>query len=97
MAILSQQQAKTLNYPRKKWILHKMLFNKDTWAIHEAVEYVSTQLPGQGVPSYICISRDKEFEPSHWFNFSICPQVMGATFKSHRLKNDIELVFQFVN
>lgn len=88
MAILSREQAKTLKFPLNKWILHKMLFNKDSWELHEAIEYVKTYLPGQNVPTYIGASSCE-------FDFLICVQVSGAQFKSQKLKNDIELVFQW--
>jgi len=96
MAILSRNQADILNYPKKKWILNKILFNTDSWNLQESMEYLKTYLPGQEVPSYICISKDSEFEPSYWINFRLCFDVVGSTVKNRKLRNGIELVFQYV-
>jgi len=96
MAILSRNQAKVLKYPMNKWILNKILFNTDSWNLPEAIDYLKAYVPSQEVPSYICISKDSEFEPSYWINFRLCFDVVGSTFKSRKFRNGIELVFQYV-
>jgi len=85
MVILSRDQAIAFGIPKDKWFLHSILFAKAKWTKETARQWLKEN------KHYYSRYR----ETANFMRFNQQPEIMGAQFKTKKMKNGIDLVYEY--
>lgn len=87
MPIINKTSAKAIGYPFNKWVLHRILIDKNLYNEKEAIDYMRRQKKIIGLRT----------DTANYYSFNQHnPEITGSYYKTVELKNGILYVFQII-
>lgn len=85
MPIIGRDLAIAIGLPLNKWFLHSIAFDKDKWSKEQAKSWLKEN------DHY----RSRFRQTANQFRYNQQPEILGAKFKTKRLNNGINLIYEY--
>lgn len=85
MPIIGRDLALAKGLPINEWFLHSVLFDKSKWTKEKAKQWLKDN-------KYL-VSR--YHEAAYYQHWNQAPEIRGASYKTKKMKNGIDLVYEY--